>query len=79
VLFFSEVIYVILFLEGVMTFISPCLLPLLPVYIAYFTGGSEEKGVKKTIRNAVDFVLGFTTIFAMPLPPSSENGKSAPS
>ena len=56
-------LYVILFLEGVMTFISPCLLPLLPVYISYFTGGSEEKEVKNTIRNAVGFVLGFTTIF----------------
>lgn len=33
--------YLITFLEGVITFISPCLLPLLPVYIAYFAGGVE--------------------------------------
>jgi Cytochrome c biogenesis protein len=56
-------IYVILFLEGIMTFISPCLLPLLPVYISYFAGGSEEKTVKNTLRNAMGFVLGFTLIF----------------
>ncbi|MBQ9022052.1 MAG: sulfite exporter TauE/SafE family protein [Eggerthellaceae bacterium] len=33
--------YLITFLEGVVTFISPCLLPLLPVYIAYFAGGVQ--------------------------------------
>ena len=31
--------YLITFLEGIVTFISPCLLPLLPVYVAYFAGG----------------------------------------
>ena len=36
--------YVITFLEGVITFISPCLLPLLPVYVAYFAGGAETAG-----------------------------------
>ena len=35
--------YVLLFLEGIITFISPCLLPMLPVYISYFAG-SEENG-----------------------------------
>ena len=33
--------YVITFLEGVISFISPCTLPLLPVYIAYLAGGQE--------------------------------------
>ena len=58
-------LYIILFLEGIMTFISPCLLPLLPVYISYFAGGKEEKEVKNTIRNAGGFVLGFTTVFVV--------------
>ena len=31
--------YVIAFLEGIITFISPCLLPMLPIYITYFAGG----------------------------------------
>lgn len=32
--------YFISFLEGIITFISPCLLPMLPIYISYFAGGS---------------------------------------
>ena len=32
-------LYAIAFLEGVVTFISPCLLPLLPVYVSYLAGG----------------------------------------
>ena len=33
----------ITFLEGVITFVSPCLLPMLPIYIAYFAGGASER------------------------------------
>lgn len=54
--------YVIAFLEGVITFISPCLLPMLPIYISYFAGGGERSTVK-TLRGAVGFVLGFTAVF----------------
>ena len=32
--------YIIAFLEGIITFISPCLLPMLPIYISYFAGGA---------------------------------------
>ena len=35
--------YMISFLEGIITFISPCLLPMLPIYISYFAGGGSEK------------------------------------
>lgn len=54
--------YIISFLEGVITFISPCLLPMLPIYLMYFAGGGE-RSMKKTVRNAVGFVLGFTVVF----------------
>lgn len=54
--------YVILFLEGVITFISPCLLPMLPIYISYFAGG-EERSMGKTVKGALGFVTGFTVIF----------------
>ena len=54
--------YVISFLEGIITFISPCLLPMLPIYISYFAGGGE-RSTKKTLLGAVGFVLGFTIIF----------------
>lgn len=55
--------YIISFLEGIITFISPCLLPMLPVYISYFAGGGERT-IKKTITGALGFVLGFTLVFA---------------
>ena len=54
--------YLISFLEGVITFISPCLLPMLPIYITYFAAGGERTA-KKTLRNALGFVLGFTAVF----------------
>lgn len=56
--------YFIAFLEGIITFISPCLLPLLPVYISFFAGG-EERTVVRTLKNALGFVVGFTTVFVM--------------
>ena len=56
--------YVILFLEGIITFISPCLLPMLPVYISFFAGG-EQSSACKTVKNALGFVLGFTTVFVL--------------
>ncbi len=56
--------YIISFLEGIITFISPCLLPMLPVYISYFAGG-EERSIKKTLTSAFAFVLGFTLVFTM--------------
>ena len=54
--------YLISFLEGIITFISPCLLPMLPIYISYFAGGGERT-VKKTMTGAAGFVLGFTLVF----------------
>ena len=53
--------YLISFFEGILTFISPCLLPMLPVYISYFAGGQQNN--KKTLTNAVGFILGFTLLF----------------
>ncbi len=56
--------YIISFLEGLITFISPCLLPMLPVYLSYFAGSNaKEQSVKKTLWNALGFVLGFTLVF----------------
>ncbi len=57
--------YFISFLEGIITFISPCLLPMLPVYISYFAGGNSERKTSKTLRNAFGFVLGFTIVFVL--------------
>lgn len=54
--------YVISFLEGIVTFISPCLLPMLPIYLSYFAAG-EKRSTGKTLRCALGFVLGFTVVF----------------
>ncbi len=54
--------YFIAFLEGIITFISPCLLPMLPIYVSYFAGGSAQSA-GKTFQNALGFVMGFTIIF----------------
>lgn len=55
--------YFISFLEGIITFISPCLLPMLPVYISYFAGGANGRKKFETVKNAIGFVIGFTVIF----------------
>lgn len=54
--------YLISFLEGIITFISPCLLPMLPIYISYFAGGGQ-RSTKKTLTGAFGFVTGFTVMF----------------
>lgn len=56
--------YFILFLEGIITFISPCLLPMLPIYISYFAGDGE-KNTRRVVKNALAFILGFTIVFIM--------------
>ena len=56
--------YVLTFLEGLMSFISPCVLPLLPVYISYFAG-REEKKIVKTVLNSIGFVIGFSIVFIL--------------
>ena len=56
--------YAIAFLEGIITFISPCLLPMLPIYISYFAGGGE-RSTARTLRGALGFVAGFTIIFSL--------------
>lgn len=54
--------YIISFLEGIITFISPCLLPMLPVYLSYFAGGGERSR-GRTLTCALGFVAGFTAVF----------------
>lgn len=54
--------YLLIFLEGIASFISPCLLPMVPIYVAYFVG-EEEKNLKKSILNSLGFIMGFTVVF----------------
>lgn len=50
------------FLEGLLSFLSPCMLPMLPVYLIYFAGG-EGGSRSRTVVNAVAFALGFSCVF----------------
>lgn len=54
--------FLITFLEGIVSFISPCMLPMLPVYVSYFAAGTDSRG--KVFARAVSFVLGFTVVFS---------------
>ena len=53
--------FLITFLEGIISFISPCMLPMLPIYVSYFAGGSDKK--ENIFKRALCFVLGFTVVF----------------
>ncbi len=57
--------YIITFLEGIISFISPCMLPMLPIYISYFAGQSKNDSNKnpKMIFKVIAFVVGFTVVF----------------
>ena len=52
----------LLFLEGVLTFVSPCILPMFPVFLMYLSDESRLKG-KSLIMNLLGFILGFTIVF----------------
>lgn len=56
--------YLVSFLEGIVTFLSPCLLPMLPIYVSYFAGGGQ-RSTGRTLRCALGFVVGFTAVFTV--------------
>ncbi|NMC27357.1 MAG: cytochrome c biogenesis protein CcdA [Syntrophomonadaceae bacterium] len=57
--------YWLCFTEGLLTFISPCILPMLPIYLFYLAGTAENTAVDRgrLFRNALAFVLGLTLVF----------------
>ena len=59
----------IAFLAGLISFLSPCVLPLIPGYISYISGTSLEKLVEKknnlVIIKTIFFTLGFSVIFVI--------------
>ena len=63
--------YIFVFLEGMLSFLSPCVLPLLPVYISYLAGNGKEVDEngnikyirKKVFLNTILFVLGISFAF----------------
>lgn len=61
------------FLGGLLSFISPCILPLIPIYISYISGvtvkelkNSHDKNIyQKALLNSIAFVIGFSIIFTL--------------
>jgi len=58
-------------LAGLFSFLSPCVLPLVPAYIGYLSGatvtaeGVSMAGRRDTFFHALGFVLGFSVIFVL--------------
>jgi cytochrome c-type biogenesis protein len=61
----------IVFIQGMASFLSPCVLPLIPAYLTYLTGQSAEvmlrdpKAHKTLIWNGLAFVIGFSAVFIL--------------
>lgn len=77
----NEVSIPLAFLGGVLSFVSPCVLPLVPSYISFVTGISFEEltdnnsgaELKRVILlNSVMFILGFSTVFVVILGSSAQ-------
>lgn len=56
--------YLFTFAEGIFAFISPCILPMLPIFLAYISA-DEKQTLGKRFVNTLFFVLGFTTAFTL--------------
>lgn len=75
IVFFDKAPLLISFIAGILTFISPCVLPLIPAYLSYISevSISELKAYKKLdlrmrlviVRNALFFVLGMGIVFVL--------------
>jgi len=70
----TNISFMIAFSAGFLSFISPCVLPLVPSYVSYITGLSLDdlstsKDVKRmreiAIKNSLLFILGFSSIFML--------------
>lgn len=68
----KDVSFSLAFVAGVLSFLSPCVLPLLPSYVSFITGLSFEdltSGINRkkvqylTITNSLAFIFGFSAVF----------------
>lgn len=69
----SDISVIAVFLQGLFSFFSPCVLPLLPVYLGYLSGGTGDRMADgtlrfeqgKILRNTICFVIGISAAFFM--------------
>lgn len=67
----SNISFILVFLEGIFSFFSPCVIPLIPVYIMYLSGNTLEitgEGIKvykrkKVLFHTFCFILGISFAF----------------
>lgn len=72
---FSQAPYIVSFVAGLLTFLSPCVLPLIPAYLSYISGLSltelrESERLSfaqkfKVIRASLMFIAGFSVVFIL--------------
>jgi cytochrome c-type biogenesis protein len=70
-LFTGNVSFILVFMEGILSFFSPCVIPLIPIYMSYLAGNAKqtlEDGTitydrKKVFFHTVFFVLGISSAF----------------
>ncbi len=60
----SAVTFIVVFIGGILTSLSPCILSMIPLMIGYIGGYSEQSKARGFIMSAV-FVLGLSTTFAL--------------
>lgn len=67
----ENISFIFVFFQGILSFLSPCILPLIPIYISYLAGNSKKvsgDGIityerREVFLNTVFFVLGISTVF----------------
>lgn len=64
----AEVTIFIAFFAGILSFLSPCILPIVPGFLAYLSGTSiKDSGNQRMLLflNSLMFVIGFSAVFAL--------------
>ncbi len=67
----SSINFAMVFTEGLVSFFSPCVIPLIPLYMGYLAGGAKEKDADGTIKygrktvllHTIFFILGISVAF----------------
>ena len=72
--YFDKMPFIVSFLAGLLSFLSPCVLPLVPIYFFYITGISAKELKEKSLTgkerfkifvNSVLFIAGFASVFIL--------------
>ncbi|MCI0532324.1 MAG: cytochrome c biogenesis protein CcdA [candidate division Zixibacteria bacterium] len=72
-LFVPEVKFIAAFGAGILSFVSPCVLPIIPGYLSFISGmsladmnaGNRKEVIKRVTFNTIFFVLGFSVVFVL--------------